>query len=237
MSKAHVFVCSPDLWKYRRGGKHPAQPDRLRRTFELLSAYRAFDDSSTLILPPREASIGELTRFHSQEYVEAVMELSAHALDSTFPTSVVPQKFGFGSGDNPVYPGMFHAAALRVGGGLTSADLLARGEAEAVFHFTGGQHHAHPARTSGFCIFNDVVLAIQDLTARGYRVAYVDVDAHHGDGVQDAFYFDDRVLKISLHESGKHLYPGTGDVAETGEGAGTGFTINVPFLPDTDDET
>lgn len=237
MSKAPVFICSPDLWKYRRGGKHPAQPDRLRRTFELLSSYGAFADPSIPVMPPREASIGELTPFHSQEYIEAVMQLSAYALNPTPPTNVVPQRFGFGAGDNPIYPGMFHAAALRVGGGLISADLLTRGEVDAVFHFTGGQHHARPARTSGFCIFNDVVLAIQKLLDQGYRVAYVDVDAHHADGVQDAFYSDSRALKISLHESGKYLYPGTGDVSELGEGMGIGFNLNLPFLPETDDET
>ena len=93
-----------------------------------------------------------------------------------------------------------------------------------------------PRRTSGFCVFNDVVIAIQKLLEHNLRVAYVDVDAHHGDGVQDAFYADPRVLTISLHETGETLFPGTGDVDEIGSGAGRGYAINVPFFRDTDDE-
>ena len=116
------------------------------------------------------------------------------------------------------------------------SSLLLNGSADAVFHPAGGGHHGTPARTSGFCIFNDVVIAIKKLLEHGLQVAYVDVDAHHGDGVQDAFYSDPRVLTISLHESGDTLFPGTGDVDEIGAGQGRGYSINLPFLRGTDDE-
>jgi acetoin utilization protein AcuC len=114
--------------------------------------------------------------------------------------------------------------------------MILNGEAEIVFHLAGGQHHSRPALATGFCIFGDVVLAIQRFLAHGWRVAYVDIDVHHADGVQAAFYDTDRVLTISLHESGRFLYPGTGFTDEVGEGAGRGYAVNLPFLPGTDDE-
>jgi acetoin utilization protein AcuC len=104
------------------------------------------------------------------------------------------------------------------------------------FNYSGGLHHAHPARASGFCIFNDVAVAIRRLIRRGVRVAYVDIDAHHGDGVQAAFSDTDQVLTVSLHQDGRTLFPGSGFVDETGRGAGEGYSVNVPLPPHTDDE-
>ena len=115
-----------------------------------------------------------------------------------------------------------------------AADLVARGEADRVFHFAGGLHHALPGRASGFCYVNDPVLAILRLRERGLRVAYVDIDAHHGDGVQLAFYDDPNVLTVSTHERGERLFPGTGFVRELGEGDGAGFSVNLPLEAYTD---
>ena len=121
------------------------------------------------------------------------------------------------------------------GGSLLAAQLVATGEADRAFHFAGGLHHAMPERASGFCYVNDAVLAIMRLRARGFRVAYVDIDAHHGDGVQFAFYDDPTVLTVSTHERGDRLFPGTGFVAEMGERDGLGYAVNLPLQPLTDD--
>jgi acetoin utilization protein AcuC len=145
-------------------------------------------------------------------------------------------RYGLGPGDNPIFPGLWEAAQLVAGGSLLAARLVADGEADRVFHFAGGLHHAHPDRASGFCYVNDAVLAIQELRRRGLRVAYVDIDAHHGDGVQFAFYDDPTVLTISTHERGDRLFPGTGFVSEAGEAAGVGFSVNLPLQPFTDDD-
>jgi acetoin utilization protein AcuC len=131
---------------------------------------------------------------------------------------------------------MYEASALASGGSVQAAELVASGEVTRAFAFAGGLHHAMPDRASGFCYLNDAVLAIQTLRARGLRVCYVDIDAHHGDGVQFAFYDSPDVLTISTHERGDRLFPGTGFVDEIGTGAGLGFAVNVPLHPHTDDE-
>ena len=138
-------------------------------------------------------------------------------------------------GDNPVYPAMYEAALLSTGASVQAAELVADGVASAAFAPAGGLHHAMRGWASGFCIFNDPVVAINVLRKRGLRVVYVDIDAHHGDGVQAAFYRDTDVMTISLHESGRWLFPGTGAVAELGAGDAAGYSVNLPLFPYTDD--
>ena len=145
--------------------------------------------------------------------------------------------FGFSQqGDNPIYEGMFEAALLSTGASVQAAELIADGTVSRAFAPAGGLHHAAAGHASGFCIFNDPVVAINVLRKRGLRVCYVDIDAHHGDGVQNAFYRDNDVMTISTHESGRWLFPGTGDVRELGEGAGEGFSVNLPLFPYTPDQ-
>ena len=225
-----AFICSEELWAHGHGDQHPLKPERLQRTWEMLQAYDAFDAAASRAVPPRLASDEELCFFHTPEYVAAVRRLSASE------PGVNPARFNFGPGDNPVFRGMFQSEALKAGAALTGVELLLSGQAEAAFSFAGGLHHAGPARASGFCVFNDAAIAIQRLLRAGLRVAYVDIDAHHGDGVQAAFYDSDRVLTISLHETGMTLFPGTGFMNELGEGAGYGYSVNFPFPPYTDDE-
>ena len=146
-----------------------------------------------------------------------------------------PARWGLGPGDNPIWPGMFEASALACGGSIRAAELVAQGEVARAFAFAGGLHHAMPDRASGFCYLNDAVLAILALRRHGLRVAYVDIDAHHGDGVQAAFYRSADVLTVSTHERGDRLFPGTGAVEELGEGPGRGFALNLPLNPYTDD--
>jgi len=119
---------------------------------------------------------------------------------------------------------------------LVAVEKILSGEADIAFSISGGLHHAMPAKASGFCVFNDPVIGIRRLLEKFRRVAYVDIDAHHGDGVQAAFYEDNRVLTISVHESGKWLFPGTGFLEECGEGAGRGYSVNLPLAPGTGDE-
>ncbi|NLS79057.1 MAG: acetoin utilization protein AcuC [Chloroflexi bacterium] len=221
-----VLVGAPELWRVGRGPQHPLNPERLQRTWELLAAYGV---GGAQIVPPRPATPEELGWFHTADYIDAVARLSRG--DGT----VSPWKWGFGPGDNPVVAGMYESEAAKTGAGLVAAEWVASGRAEVAFSFTGGMHHAMPERPRGFCIFNDPAVTIHWLLRQGLRVAYLDIDAHHGDGVQHAFYDSDRVLTISLHESGRYLFPGTGFPDEIGAGAGRGYAANLPLHPSTTD--
>ena len=230
MSARAAFVYNDILSRHRLSETHPLKPARLRYTYDLLQSYGAFDAPNTKLVKPRPATEEEILRFHTRPYLEAVQGLGRG------DDSVNAAEFHFGPGDNPVFDGMYEAAGLSTGASIKAAELLAEGEADAALSISGGLHHAMPGYASGFCIFNDPVLAIMELVRRGMRVAYVDIDCHHGDGVQHAFYDTDEVLTISLHESGEFLFPGTGFTEETGTGAGRGYSVNVPLYPYTTDE-
>ncbi|MBN9618757.1 MAG: acetoin utilization protein AcuC, partial [Actinobacteria bacterium] len=164
---------------------------------------------------------------HDAGYLAAVRAASD---DPTF------NGYGLGTTDDPVFPGMYDAAALVAGGSAQAALRMWRGEVEHAVNIAGGLHHAMRGHASGFCIFNDVVLAIRTLLDAGaQRIAYVDVDVHHGDGVQAAFYDDPRVLTVSLHQDPRTLFPGTGMPGEVGEGAAEGTAVNLALPPGTDD--
>lgn len=228
MSRA-AFVYDQVQSKHVLREDHVLQPNRLQLTYELLQSYGAFEGSP--LVAPRMADEEELLSFHTRDYVAAVKSLSLG--ESRFN----PATYNFfEDGDNPPYEGMYEVCARAVGASLVAAELVASGEVDAAFNISGGLHHAAPNYASGFCVFNDVVIAILSLVSKGFRVAYVDIDAHHADGVQNAFYESDRVLNISLHEWGRYLFPGTGGVSEIGKGAGTGYTVSLPFFPDTDDD-
>jgi acetoin utilization protein AcuC len=229
MTKA-AFICSEGLWKHGHGPTHPLKPERLKRTYELLSSYGAFDGVTSQLFPAREATFDELRLFHTEEYIEAVKSLGRGE------KKYIPWRYNFGPGDNPIFAGMYESEALKVGATLLAAELVASGDFDVAFGFAGGLHHAMPSKASGFCVFNDPAIAIHWLLKRGFRVAYIDIDAHHGDGVQAAFYDTDEVLTISLHESGFFLFPGTGFVEETGVGKGKGYSVNLPLYPYTDDD-
>lgn len=224
-----AFVYEESQSRHVLSEDHVLQPNRLQLTYELLQCYGAFEDS--LLVAPRMADEEELLFFHTRDYVDAVKSLSLG--ENRFN----PATYNFfEDGDNPPYEGMYEVSATAVGASLVAAELVASGQVDAAFNISGGLHHAAPDHASGFCIFNDVVVAILSLVKRGLRVAYVDIDAHHADGVQNAFYESDQVLKISLHEWGRYLFPGTGGVSEIGKGAGTRYTVNLPFFPYTGDE-
>jgi acetoin utilization protein AcuC len=226
-----AFICTEELWSGGFGEAHPLKPERLKRTYELLAAYQAFDAPGSRLLPPRRpANRNELLLFHTPEYVDTVASMSRGELLE------LAMHYNFHPRETPVFPGMYDVISLRIGAALTAVRLVAEGQAQVAFNFAGGMHHARPALASGFCIFNDAAIAIHWLLRQGLRVAYVDIDVHHADGVQTAFYNTDQVLTISLHQAGILFYPGTGFPEEIGTGAGRGYSINVPFLPHTDDE-
>jgi acetoin utilization protein AcuC len=229
MRKA-AFICSDELWTHGHGDAHPLRPERLRLTYELLQAYGALEGETSCLCAPSLATDDELTLWHTADYVEAVRRLGAG------DRSVEAWKYHFAPGDNPVFPGMYQSEALKAGSTLLAARLVLEREVDVAFSFAGGLHHAMSSYASGFCVFNDPAIAIRWLVNQGARVVYVDIDAHHGDGVQAAFYDDERVMTVSLHESGRYLFPGTGFVDELGSGPGAGTSVNVPLLPYTEDE-
>lgn len=226
-----AFLYDDALTRHELRQDHPMRPARLRHTYELLQAYGAFDGDNSLLIPPRPASEEELGWLHGTEYISAVRSFGLGL------SGYDPMQFNFsGQGDNPIYEGMYDAAALSTGASLAAAELVANRQVDVAFSISGGLHHAAANRASGFCVFNDAALAIKYFRRRGLRVAYVDIDAHHGDGVQEAFFDDDQVLTISVHESGQYLFPGTGFVNEVGVGKGLGFSVNLPLYPYTGDD-
>ncbi len=225
-----VFLYDERMSEHTLSDTHPMKPERLKYTRQLLESYAAFDTDFSRIEIPREAAKSELGWFHTPEYVNGVEAIGVGRGE------VNPAEFNFGPGDNPHYPGIYEAAALSTGASVVAAELLISGQADTAFNISGGLHHAMPDHAYGFCVFNDPVIAIQRFLNEGMKVAYVDIDCHHGDGVQHAFYSTDRVLTISIHESGAFLFPGTGFVQETGAGVGRGYSVNVPLYPYTSDE-
>ena len=207
------------------------RPVRLRYTYELANAYGLFQPDHSTLATPRPATVHEVSSFHTHEYIDAVERVG----QGDFAVNLMD--FNLGPGDNPAYEGMYDAAMLSTGGSMRCVELLLDEGYDAAFNISGGLHHAMPGYAYGFCVFNDPVLAIKEMLRRGLRVAYVDIDCHHGDGVQFAFYDTDRVLTISMHETGQFLFPGTGYVQETGTGLGRGYSVNVPLYPYTSDET
>ena len=179
---------------------------------------------------PAPLSREQLMRFHTDEYL-SLLEAAGDGVHS-----LRALEMGLGTPDTPLFKDMWNYLRLAAGGTMTAAELILRGEADIAFNPHGGFHHAHPDRASGFCYLNDAVLAAMTLRDAGKRVLILDVDAHHCDAVQNAFYDTDDVTVISLHESGKTLFPGTGFVEETGTGKGHGFTINVPLPVGTWDD-
>jgi acetoin utilization protein AcuC len=225
------LVYGPELLTYDHGPEHPLRPLRVLLTRELIAAYGLLGTAGVTETPPRVASDEELLLVHTERYIEAVRQAEE------LPPGEL-QRFGLGPGDNPIFPGMHEASARVAGASLVAAEAVRTGRADHAFNPAGGLHHAMPERASGFCVYDDPAVAIAWLLTQGLeRVAYVDVDVHHGDGPQGIFYRDPRVLTISIHESGRYLFPGTGFVEERGEGDAEGTKVNVPLPPFTSDDS
>jgi acetoin utilization deacetylase AcuC-like enzyme len=230
MSESVLLVWSEKLLTYDLGATHPMAPGRLEFTMALAHDLGVLAGRDLRIAAPRPASRDVLQLVHEPAYVAAVRGAWRH------PSLQVHDPFGLGSEDNPVFDGIHDASALVTGATVDAAMAVRSGAAQHAVNLAGGLHHAMPARASGFCIYNDAAVAIASLLADGVqKVAYVDLDAHHGDGVEAAFYRDPRVLTISLHESGYTAFPGTGFPSESGHGAAEGTSVNVALPPGTGD--
>jgi acetoin utilization protein AcuC len=216
--------------KYDFGAAHPMDPLRLDLTARLCRALGLFDDASRVeVVGAEPADDALLATVHDLDYVAAV---KAASLD---PSAADPSR-GLGTDDDPAFVGMHEASARVVQGSVDLATALWNGEVEHAVNFCGGLHHAMRDRASGFCVYNDAAAAIQRLLDLGaQQVAYVDVDVHHGDGVERIFWDDPRVLTISLHESGRVLFPGTGFAEELGGPQAQGGAVNVALPPGTSD--
>ena len=214
------LVFGPRSTDYDFGPDHVLTPRRFGPGIELLRAVGAEPG-----LAPDPAPDADLRLCHVQEYIEVVRRFSIDPFG--------PMEAGIGWGDNPPFADMQEASAAVAGGSMRAMEAILDAQVEHAFHPGGGLHHAMRARASGFCIYNDPALAIARARRDGLRVMYIDLDVHHGDGVQALFWDDPGVLTFSIHESGRYLFPGTGDVDEVGEGASAGTVVNVPLPPYT----
>jgi acetoin utilization protein AcuC len=221
-----------NLEAYGFGGDHPFNPLRIRLTLELCETLGLLQDYPFVVSEP--ATVEDLTTVHSLTYVRLVQKAGRGVGDL-----LDLMHYGLGTEDNPIFPDMHEACARVVGAVLQASRTVMRGETDHAMCISGGLHHAMRSRASGFCVYNDAGVAIARLKEEhpGIRVAYLDTDAHHGDGVQWMFYDDPEVLTVSMHESGRYLFPGTGGVEERGRDGGVGYSVNVPLEPYTDDES
>lgn len=244
------LVYAPAMARYRFGPGHPMQPERFTLAVELARAWglvqsaepagarpqpsadggAAAEMGRARLVAPRPATDAELELIHTADYIAHVKAVSQNPRTARF-------SHGIGPGDTPAAHGLHDAAALAVGGTIEALEAVLSGRVTRSFNPAGGLHHAHRDKASGFCIYNDVAVAIERaIRARpGLRVAYVDIDAHHGDGVEDAFYDRADVLTVSVHESGDYLFPGTGHTSDRGRGKGEGAALNVPLGPGAGD--
>jgi acetoin utilization protein AcuC len=225
MGTPAAVVWDPALLAYDLGGDHPFNPLRLELTIALATQLGVLDDVE--LLRPEPASDEDIQRVHDISYMDAVREAPMVGWDVGH---------GLGTPDNPVFADMHEASSLVVGGSLLAASKIASGTTNRAVNIAGGLHHAMRDHAAGFCVYNDCAVAISWLLDNGAeRVAYIDVDVHHGDGVQAAFYDDPRVLTISLHQSPMTLWPGTGRVTELGGPGAEGTSVNIPLPPHTRD--
>jgi acetoin utilization protein AcuC len=224
-----AFLYEPALAEWRLSPDHPFKPERLTLVRDLLLASGLLSEAE--IRSPGLLRPGELTAVHEPEYVAMVERISR----GERPEEAIA--FGLGTSDTPVADGLHEGVARVCAATATAVQLVADGTVRRAASFAGGLHHAMPGRASGFCIYDDLAVGIERATAAGLRVAYLDLDAHHGDGVQHAFYDRSDVLTISVHESGRYLFPGTGHTHEIGTGDGRGWSVNLPLEPFTEDDS
>ena len=226
-----ALVYADELSQYQLSPEHPLHPIRLQHMHELMRASGLLDLENITSPAPRIATKQEIETSHDPDYVSIVEAISNGAIAPGMG------EFGLGTSDNPLRLGIYETTALCVGSTLTASELVTSGKADVAFAPAGGvHHHAMPRSAAGFGIFNDAVIAMKAMVEAGLRVAYIDIDCHHGDGVQMGHYDSDQVLTISIHESGQWLFPGTGYVQEIGSDDGTGYSVNIPLAPYTQDD-
>ncbi|MBM7701187.1 acetoin utilization protein AcuC [Metabacillus iocasae] len=226
-----VFVYSKEFLNYKFSNNHPFNQLRVKLTYDLLTSLGALRPED--IVPPRLATDSELELVHDSNYVQAVKLASEGKLPAEKASD-----YGLGTEDTPIFPNMHEASSYLVGGTLTAVDHVMTGKANHALSLGGGLHHGFRGKASGFCIYNDSSVAIKYIQQKyGAKVLYVDTDAHHGDGVQWTFYDDPNVCTLSIHETGRYLFPGTGNINERGHSEGYGYSFNVPVDAYTEDDS
>ncbi|PKR79306.1 acetoin utilization protein AcuC [Halalkalibacillus sediminis] len=231
MTCQSAFIYSDSFAKYKFREDHPFNQKRVQLTYELLMACDAIDPEQ--VVEPRIATDEEISLVHDHEYVRAVKKAGIGELSKEEGL-----QFGIGTEDTPMFEDMHEAAAQLVGGTLSAVDAVLEGDYNHALNLGGGLHHGFSRKASGFCIYNDAAIAIKYIRQKAnLKVLYVDTDAHHGDGVQWIFYDDPNVCTLSIHETGRYLFPGTGYANERGQKEGYGYSFNVPIDAFTEDES
>mmetsp|Transcript_7974 Transcript_7974/g.24033 ORF Transcript_7974/g.24033 Transcript_7974/m.24033 type:complete len:405 (-) Transcript_7974:430-1644(-) len=228
------YFMENDIGEFYYGPKHPMKPHRLSMTHNLFFAYGL--NKFATIYRPRKATAEELRKFHSPEYVEFLQRCNVPVSSMEVLRKDI-QRFNVGrdEGDCPLFDNLYEFCQLTSGGSVDGAKLLASGSSDIAVNWAGGLHHAKACEASGFCYVNDIVLSILELLKYYARVLYIDIDVHHGDGVEEAFYCTDRVMTCSFHKFGNGFFPETGDIHETGAREGKGYAVNFPLLDGMDD--
>jgi acetoin utilization protein AcuC len=225
-----IFYYSHELARYDFGPDHPFKPERAQKTMELCRRYGVLDQPYMTVKSPPSLAHEKLLLAHSEDYLETLRRVGQGEIFEEMLS------FGIGTEDNPPLKGIYDWSRRCAGATWEGMVEIVEKDTDIVFNPLGGFHHAPRSRASGFCYINDIVIAIKEALNHNVKITYIDIDAHHADAVQTAFYRENRVQFISMHESGEYIYPYRGAVEETGEGNGEGFTVNIPLPPKTDDE-
>uniref|UniRef100_A0A671TBM8 Histone deacetylase n=1 Tax=Sinocyclocheilus anshuiensis TaxID=1608454 RepID=A0A671TBM8_9TELE len=228
--KKVCYYYDGDVGNYYYGQGHPMKPHRIRMTHNLLLNYGLYRKME--IYRPHKANAEEMTKYHSDDYIKFLRSIRP---DNMSEYSKQMQRFNVGE-DCPVFDGLFEFCQLSTGGSVAGAVKLNKQQTDIAINWAGGLHHAKKSEASGFCYVNDIVLAILELLKYHQRVLYIDIDIHHGDGVEEAFYTTDRVMTVSFHKYGEY-FPGTGDLRDIGAGKGKYYAVNYPLRDGIDDES
>ncbi|KAF9152674.1 histone deacetylase [Linnemannia schmuckeri] len=224
------YFYDDDVGNYTYGLGHPMKPHRVRMCHTLVTNYGLYKKMD--VIRPKRATARQMTRFHNDEYVDFLARLTPEMVGGEGMSESTKHLFNLGD-DCPVFDGLFEFCSISAGGSIAAANKLTRGESDIAINWAGGLHHAKKTEASGFCYINDIVLAILELLRFHQRVLYIDIDIHHGDGVEEAFYTTDRVMTASFHMT--EFFPGTGKLEETGIGKGKNYAVNVPLQKGMDD--
>jgi len=218
-----ILVFSDIFHHHSYGPRHPLKVERLRLTMDLMEDYGIFDTASQPWVEARKAGEQDVLLIHSPEYLEILKTANSGRVPSQ------AWKFGLGSGDNPLFPGLYDWSLRVTGATLECIRQVLNENREIAFNIAGGLHHATQRQASGFCYLNDPAIGIAKMVRDGLRVVYLNIDVHHGDGVEAAFYNTDQVLTVSLHQHGHTLFPGTGFPDNMGQGPGvcSQFTLGA----------
>ncbi|QRV87668.1 histone deacetylase family protein [Ceratobasidium sp. AG-Ba] len=229
-SKRRVaYYYDNDVGLYSYGGAHPMKPYRMRMAHHLVAAYDMLQQMD--VFRPRRATALSMTQFHTDEYIDFLSKVTPETVEELTGNGT---RFLVGE-DNPAWDGLFEFCSISAGGSISAAQRLNAGAADIAINWAGGLHHAKKREASGFCYVNDIVLGILELLRHHPRVLYIDIDCHHGDGVEEAFYTTDRVFTCSVHKQ-VNFFPGTGDVHDRGYGSGRGYSANIPLMNGITDE-